>query len=358
MNFDKTIKPLYKRYPYFFNLIIVQLVLTIIQVFDFIAWIQPYDGKIRNILLGQTFEFISYLSIIPFFIYFNLLLIKKKQTLFLVLFIITFSIIAPIIIKLLARFLEITFWTKDIAPITLDSLKKNTPLGVIFLFPLTITFYLTRMRFQFIHQREATYKAETLAKDLQLRMLRYQINPHFLFNVLNSIHALIDENKEKAKKLVVEMAEYYRYTLNKQLQTSSIEKEIEAVRKYLEIQKIRFEEKFEFEICSDELSNSVEIPSFIIHLLVENAVKYGIKSIEDKLIINLDCAISDNTLFICVSNTGKLILSEKNGNGTGNGIENIKNRLSIFYNDRSEFSLVEKYGWVIATIKIKQITML
>jgi LytS/YehU family sensor histidine kinase len=199
-----------------------------------------------------------------------------------------------------------------------------------------------------------------LAKDVQLKMLRYQINPHFLFNVLNSIHALIDENKEKAKKLIVEMSEYYRYTLNKQEQTTSIEKEVEAIRKYLEILKIRFEEKFEYDISVDKAINSVLIPSFVIHLLIENAVKYGLQTNEQKLvIIGLKAKKSNNTLSINVSNSGKLLTSDNhtdnNINGTGNGIENIKNRLALFYKENYSFSLTEENGWVIATIEIKDI---
>lgn len=90
------------------------------------------------------------------------------------------------------------------------------------------------------------HKAESLAKEVQLKMLHYQINPHFLFNILNSILALIDEDGAKAKKLVVEMSDYYRYTLNKLEQNITIGKEVEAVVKYLEIQKTRFEENFEY----------------------------------------------------------------------------------------------------------------
>jgi LytS/YehU family sensor histidine kinase len=193
-------------------------------------------------------------------------------------------------------------------------------------------------------------------------MLRYQINPHFLFNVLNSIYTLIDENTEKAKKLVIDMSEYYRYTLNKQQQTVSIEKEVESIMKYLEIQKTRFEEDFQYQISVDEAVKSVMIPSFLIHLLIENAVKYGTKTVKEKLIIRLSVTLVNKILLIKVSNTGKLLIpgtkSEKNADGTGNGIENLKNRLSLYYDDNYSFSLKEEDGCVIATIEIKNINTL
>jgi len=197
------------------------------------------------------------------------------------------------------------------------------------------------------------HKAETLAKEVQLKMLHYQINPHFLFNVLNSIYALIDENTEKAKKLVVDMSDYYRYTLNKQEQAIPVGKEVEAVIKYLEIQKTRFEENFEYETSVGEATGEILIPSFVIHLLVENAVKYGIKSNEQKLVIRLTTELKNKLLLIKVLNTGKLNTDKSGTDGTGSGIENIKNRLALFYNDKYSFSLTADDGWVTAAIEIE-----
>jgi two-component system, LytTR family, sensor kinase len=194
---------------------------------------------------------------------------------------------------------------------------------------------------------------------MQLKMLRYQINPHFLFNVLNSIYTLIDENTEKAKKLVIDMSEYNRYTLNKQQHTVSIEKEVDAILKYLEIQKTRFEEDFQYEISVDEAVKSLLIPSFLIHLLIENAIKYGTKTEKQTLIVRLSVMLVNKMLLIIVSNTGKLLSAttsgEKNIDGTGNGIENLKNRLSLYYDDSYSFSLKEEDGWVVAAIEINNI---
>ncbi len=247
-------------------------------------------------------------------------------------------------------------------PFTFDLIKKYSP-GVSFvLLFLSATYFITHLILQTARQRETAHKAETLAKDVQLKMLRYQINPHFLFNVLNSIYTLIDENKGKAKKLVIYMSEYYRYTLNKQQEAVPIEKEVEAIMKYLEIQKTRFEEEFQYEISVDETAKSILIPSFLIHLLIENAVKYGYKTMKGKLIIRLSIVISDNNLHIKVLNTGKLLSGPSSSgishNGTGNGIENLKNRLSLYYNDNYSFSLKEEEGWVIAAIEITNVNAL
>jgi len=155
------------------------------------------------------------------------------------------------------------------------------------------------------------------------------------------------------------MSEYYRYTLNKQQQTVTIEKEVESVMKYLEIQKTRFEEGFQYEISADEAVKSLLIPSFLIHLLIENAVKYGTKTMKQKLIVRLSVELVNKNLLIRVSNTGKLLNAtgnnEKGVDGTSNGIENLKHRLALYYDENYSFSLKEEDGWVVAAIEINNI---
>jgi sensor histidine kinase YesM len=350
-------KVFYRNHQYFFNLLIVSFVFTIIRTLDYIAWIQPYPGKMRNILLEQLFTFISFLPLLLLLLYTYLWTIKKNRKILLAFLIIVFAILSPALIKYITRALVLIFWTKDVPEITFDGIKKITPSGMAVILTFAATLYLTRIRINYVKQQEATFKAETLAKDVQLKMLRYQINPHFLFNVLNSVHALIDENKDKAKKLIVEMSEFYRYTLNNKEQTITLKKEVEAVQKYLEIQKTRFEEKFDFKIEIDEAANEAVIPSFVVHLLIENAVKYGIKSNEHSLSIRLLAKMISHALVITVSNTGNLMpktdTNFTNIDGTGNGLENIMNRLELFYNENATFSLTEENGWVNATIEIK-----
>jgi len=273
--------------------------------------------------------------------------------------IIIYAAFGPSLYLLLSTWLEIIFWRKDVLPVTFNLLAKYSPGGSLIILFLSAVFYLTHLILQSARQQETAHKAESLAKDVQLKMLRYQINPHFLFNVLNSIYTLIDENTDKAKKLVLDMSEYYRYTLNKQQLTIPIEKEVESVIKYLEIQKTRFEEEFQYEISVTEEVKSILIPSFLIHLLIENAVKYGTKTAKQKLIVHLSAELVNGVLLIKVSNTGKLLNTNPNGgkniDGTGNGIENLNHRLGLYYNDNYAFSLKEENGWVVAAIEINDI---
>jgi sensor histidine kinase YesM len=334
----------------------VLVLLIITRILDSLSWLPPSSHKTKMVLLNYLFEFIS---IIPFIfiliVIFRWLAIRKKSYLLWIITIVS-AVCIPTLVLLLSSWMATITGFKIKDPFSLDLIEKYTPGVSLIVFFLSATYFLTHLVLQSALQKDTAHKAETLAKDVQLKMLGYQINPHFLFNVLNSIYTLLDENTDKAKKLVIDMSEYYRYTLNKQQLTVSIEKEIESIIKYLEIQKIRFEEEFEYEVSVDETVKSVLIPSFIIQLLVENAVKYGTKTMKQKLIVRLSVILVNKNLLIRVENTGKLLVespsSENNSNGTSNGIENLQYRLSLYYDDHYTFSVKEENGWVVAAIEI------
>ena len=353
------LKTIYRKHQYFFNMLFVLFLVQIIRIWDWLAWAPLSPDRTKNILVEHFFEFISFIPIIILLIYSYQWAIKRNRMFLLYGLITIYSVFGPTIYLFLSTWLEIVFWRKDVLPITFNLLTKYSPGGSLVILFLSAVFYLTHLILQSARQKEKAHKAESLAKDVQLKMLRYQINPHFLFNVLNSIYTLIDENTDKAKKLILDMSEYYRYTLNKQQLTIPIEKEVESVIKYLEIQKTRFEEEFQYEISVTEEVKSILIPSFLIHLLIENAVKYGTKTTKQKLIVHLSAELVNGMLLIRVSNTGKLLSTNSNGekniDGTGNGIENLNHRLGLYYNDNYSFSLKEENGWVVAAIKIHDI---
>jgi sensor histidine kinase YesM len=330
--------------------------IVITRILDSLLWLPSSSQKTKLVLFNYLFEFISFIPFIFVLIISFRWIVIRKQIFLLWFVIVAFALSIPALVLFLSSGLAIIFGFKVQNPLSFILIEKYTPGVSLIVFFLTITYFLTHLILQASNQRDTAHKADTLAKDAKLKMLRYQINPHFLFNVLNSIYTLIDENTEKAKKLVIDMSEYYRYTLNKQQLTVSIDKEVESILKYLEIQKIRFEEEFEYEISIDEAVKSVLVPSFIIHLLIENAVKYGTKTMKQKLSVRLSAGLVNKRLLIRVANTGKLVAvtpsTEKNSNGTSNGIENLKYRLSLYYNDQYTFTLKEADGWVVAAIDI------
>jgi LytS/YehU family sensor histidine kinase len=353
------LKELHNKYKYFFHMLGVLTFVIIVRILDWLAWApSSTPERTKVVVVEHLAQYICFILIILMLISSYRWALNKRNRIILYAIIALYAILGPVFFLYLVTWLELIVWPKYVLPMSFGLLTKYSPgVSLIILF-LSSAYYVTYLIEQSGKQRETAHKAETLAKDVQLKMLRYQINPHFLFNVLNSIYTLIDENADKAKKLVIDMSEYYRYTLSKQQQTVTIEREIDSILKYLEIQKTRFEEEFQYQISVDEAAKQIMIPTFLIHLLVENSVKYGTKTEKQKLIINLAVRLSANTLIIRVSNTGKLLNpsnGDKNTDGTGNGIDNLKYRLSLYYNDNYSFSLKEENQFVIAEIEISNI---
>lgn len=356
------IKEFYKRHQYYCNMVAILVLVIFNRFLDRLAWIPDYEKKLSDALIDFSIEFITFLFVIYFIVYVYKVLIRRKIASILVPVTFLFALFIPAAVLYVSTSVEQNILGMKVLPLTFNLIKQYTPGGAVIIFFLSITYYLTYLKIQSAENIEKAHKAESLAKEVQLKMLRYQINPHFLFNVLNSIHSLIDENTIKAKKLVVDMSEYYRYTLNKQVQTISLEKEIESVQKYLDIQKTRFEDDFQFEIEVNNAARELLIPSFIIHLLIENAVKYGSISGNEILKIKLCITFERGTLTISVANSGHLFVADTHtgvkSDGTGSGLENLKKRLELYYDNNCSFTIKEEQGWVIAKIEINKTNLL
>jgi two-component system LytT family sensor kinase len=203
-------------------------------------------------------------------------------------------------------------------------------------------------------ERDRFLQAEALAHHAQLDMLRYQLNPHFLFNALNSIRASIDEDSRRAKRMITEFSEFLRYSLlTDNTGTVALKEEIEAIRNYLAIEKIRFEEKLEIVFDVEPAAEECRLPGFLIHPLVENAIKHGMRNDLSPLIIRITARPRNDGLHVEVANSGHLNDGVPDDHGTGIGLRNVRERLARLYPERSRFSLVEDDGFVKATIEIR-----
>jgi signal transduction histidine kinase len=206
-------------------------------------------------------------------------------------------------------------------------------------------------------QETRTEKANALAQTAQLQMLRYQLNPHFLFNAMNSIRALIDEDEAKARELITELSEFLRYSLDsKDYADVPLKTEIEAIRHYFAIQKKRYEDKLAVTYDIEPQAAEYPVLSFLIHPLVENAVKYGMRTSTLPLKIELKATVNTGALLIEVSNTGRWVKTDDQerlpGAGTGTGLENVRSRLENAFPGRHRIGIVEKDGWVRIQLEI------
>lgn len=201
-------------------------------------------------------------------------------------------------------------------------------------------------------ERENALQSLALANKAQVEMLRYQLNPHFLFNALNSIRASVDEDAKRAKQMITSLSEFLRYSLlHESAKKIELYEEIEAVKNYLAIEKIRFEDKLEVAVAVEKSAEDFKVPCFLLNPLVENAIKHGLQTSAKPLKIKISAQLSDDTLILEVSNSGKLQNSSK-GNGTKIGLKNVRERLEKLFGDGAKFELKEESGFVKAKIEI------
>lgn len=204
-------------------------------------------------------------------------------------------------------------------------------------YPVGITFYLmiAGAYYSLIYYCEIKAKEikesrlEMLLKETQLSALKSQLNPHFLFNALNSINALIGSEPKKAREMLIKLSDLLRLSISKQKQgTVSLSTELEFVHIYLDIEKIRLEERLDYNEQIDSSLMEIEIPPMILQPLIENAVKHGIAPVAKKGFVKLAISVKQENLKIEVSNSmpSEKVPAKENSN-TGLGQQNIKNRL-------------------------------
>ena len=186
-------------------------------------------------------------------------------------------------------------------------------------------------------------RAETIAQEAQLKMLRYQLNPHFLFNTLNAISALVvGRSPANANTMIMQLSNFLRYSLeNDPIKRVTLEQEVGALKLYLDIEKTRFADRLDVEFDVDVAAHDVKIPSLLLQPLVENAIKYAIAPAEKGGKISIFAKLDGDHLIIEVADTGPGLHDGKNGmvSGPGIGLKNTVDRLSAFYGDNYIFEL-------------------
>ena len=170
-------------------------------------------------------------------------------------------------------------------------------------------------------QREQALRAEAAARDARLRMLAYQLNPHFLFNTLNSIRALINEDRQRARDMVTALSGYLRYALvERPLHLALLEEEVAAVRGYLAIEQVRFEERLDVSMEIEPAALRCEVPAFLLNPLVENALKHGAGTADAPLVVRVEARLVEpDRLRLMVENTGVWKGRRKTAPATGGG---------------------------------------
>jgi two-component system, LytTR family, sensor kinase len=212
-------------------------------------------------------------------------------------------------------------------------------------------------------QREQALRAVAAARDAQLRMLAYQLNPHFLFNTLNSIRALINEDRQRAREMVTALSGYLRYALvERPLHVALLEEEVASVRGYLAIEQVRFEERLDARMDVDPAALHCEVPAFLLNPLVENALRHGARAAAgEPLVLRVEARLVEpDRLRLVVENTGRWAggrTSAAAGEGVdslpgGVGLANVRARLAALHPADHRIDIEEVDGRVRVVVEL------
>jgi LytS/YehU family sensor histidine kinase len=194
---------------------------------------------------------------------------------------------------------------------------------------------------------------KTLIKEIELNALKNQINPHFLFNSLNSVSSLTITSPEKAQEMIIKLSEYLRYSLsNEKQQITTLKTELENIRLYLDIEKIRFGDRLRFQFnCSDEALKT-SIPAMILQPLFENAIKHGVYESTETISVVLDAEKVEENLLLALKND--FDETAKSTKGEGIGLKNVQERLFLIYKKNNLITLTKTENLFTVSIKIPQ----
>ena len=186
-------------------------------------------------------------------------------------------------------------------------------------------------------QRVATLQAAALAQEAQLKMLRYQLNPHFLFNTLNAISTLILDNRNStANNAVTGLSEFLRYTLDQDpMKKVTVAQEVDALNLYLNIEKMRFGQRLRLNFAIEDGASLMLMPSLLLQPLIENAIKYAVSPREQGGEIRIGAHVTGGMLQLEVADDGPgMVDATRLANGRGVGIRNTRERLQVLYGER------------------------
>jgi two-component system, LytTR family, sensor kinase len=316
----------------------------------FIYWL-GYDLKIA-VADSLTFNFLladfclAQMFIMQFYVP------KKEQT--------SYIILVGTIIALAVTFLSeaiigwYPFGDEDYAAF----LNKSLPVRIAVAFLFTAIINMFSMLVSGLEEQknntQRRFEAEQLSKEAELYNLRSQLQPHFLFNSLNSISALAGSKPEQARKMIQQLSDFLRGTIKKdESQLIPLKEELHHLNLYLEIEKVRFGHRLETVIFCDDVCQDKKVPSLLLQPILENAIKFGLYDTLENVTIRIDAQFEENNLIIAVTNPFDQSSSPPK-KGTGFGLSSVQRRLYLLFSRNDLLQTAQTENQFITTIKIPQ----
>ena len=217
---------------------------------------------------------------------------------------------------------------------------------IIFTFILVALWLLLYMVWHFVEKNRNDQvdrlTLEKTVKELEVKTIKSHINPHFIFNSLNSIRALVDENPQRARKAITELSNILRSSMQvEKMETVPLHKELDIVKDYLALEQMRFEERLKVEMKIDEDTLEQPVPPMMLQTLVENAIKHGISKSINGGFVRICSDFTDNNHELVVQNSGQI---NDEVNDDGFGIKSTQDRLRFLYHGKARFEIKNVNG--------------
>lgn len=298
-----------------------------------------YDSQSidRMLVLGEGLQMISNILLTHFF---RFVIIRFRWLNFKLVKLIPLVVLGIFILSLVASIIWVMImllqnsWSMDQLP--MDIFIQALVVSLIesfFVFSFWSFGYFIYLYFE-RYNKSLKYEAST--REIELNNLKSQLNPHFIFNALNSIRALVDENPEKSKESITQLSHILRNSLNSDRQKLvPFLEEMRTVQDYLGLESIRYEERLRTKIDLAKGTENFQVPPLMLQTLVENGVKHGIAKLKNGGDVGISTEIINEELHIKIRNSGQL----NGAKGSGLGLKNTKRRLSMIFGDQALFEI-------------------
>jgi LytS/YehU family sensor histidine kinase len=235
---------------------------------------------------------------------------------------------------------------------SLEILQTTLNLAVIFMV-WSLLYFLFHFIQNYRKEEIKNLRWEAAKNEMELNKLKSQLNPHFIFNSMNSIRALIDEDPAKSKQSVTRLANILRSSLLMgRKKVIPFEEELQLVNDYLNLEKTRFEERLSCEFSIEDNTKSHMIPPMLLQTLVENGIKHGVSKLQDGGLISVKAWKENGSLNLTIFNSG--VLKVDSHSDTGFGLVNTKQRLQLLYGNRALFAIQNVVDGVLAELLIPE----
>ena len=321
---------------YFFT----KMIFDMIMVRDALSLV---PGRLLVIAVGTVLSLIMYVVLRAFW---------GRSVLLLSVLVVLTSTITAIPFSMFNWWMMVTFTSTDQPMLIHTMIAWSVSVHLFFAQSIAIVAFLYARQ---LHQREAdTVQAEKSLRQAELRALRYQVNPHFLFNALNSVSALLTSRRTaEAERMIDLLADYYEQALTApQDELVPVRQEIDAQLHYLDIERIRFPERLDVEVDLPPHLESALLPTLMVQPLIENSIKHAVAAETARVTVRIAVSATGDTLVVHVSDHCDQPGERPARAGTGTGLQNIRNRLATVHGDRATLRAEPTPGGFSSTLTL------